>query len=68
MPPDDAERSPSDSEGARVEECIEVPGILDTSQKLVAEEGLEICVDFQGKTYTVAFAGDSQGIIRPEQR
>lgn len=32
-----------------------------------AEEGLELALDFQGKTYILAFAGDSRGIIRPEQ-
>ncbi len=43
----------------------EVVGILEDAR--VAEEGLEVTVDFQGKTYNLAFAGDSRGIIRPEQ-
>jgi len=32
----------------------------------VAEEGLEAGVNFRGKTYTLAIAGDSRGIIRAE--
>ena len=32
----------------------------------VAEEGLEVGVNFRGKTYTLAIAGDSRGIIRAE--
>jgi integrase len=35
---------------------------------IVAEEGLEVAVDFQGKTYILAFAdGDSRGINRAER-
>ena len=34
---------------------------------LVAEEGLELVVSFQGKTYILTKAGDSRGIIRAEQ-
>ena len=33
----------------------------------VAAEGLEVCLEFQGKTYILAVAGDSRGIIRSEQ-
>jgi hypothetical protein len=34
----------------------------------VAEEGLEVGVNFRGKTYTLALAGDSRGIIRAEHQ
>ena len=33
----------------------------------VAEEGLELVVEFRGKTYILAAAGDSRGIISIEQ-
>ena len=33
----------------------------------LAEEGLEVGVNFRGKTYTLAITGDSRGIIRAEQ-
>ncbi len=42
----------------------EVVGVLENA--LVAEEGLEVALNFQGKTYILAFAGDSRGIIRDE--
>ena len=32
----------------------------------VAEEGLELPINFQGKTYILTFAGDSRGIISPK--
>jgi len=34
----------------------------------VVKEGLEVALDFQGKTYILAFAGDSRGINRAELR
>ena len=33
----------------------------------VAVEGLEVVLDFQGKTYILGFAGDSRGINRAER-
>lgn len=41
--------------------CAEVAGILENAR--VAEEGLELVLDFQGKTYILGFTGDSRGII-----
>jgi hypothetical protein len=43
--------------------CV-MTGAPDNTQ--VAEEGLEVGVIFRGKTYTLAIAGDSRGIIRAE--
>ncbi len=43
----------------------EVVAILE--DRPVAARGLEVCVDFQGKTYILSFAGDARGIIRPQQ-
>ena len=39
----------------------EVVGLLENAR--VAEEGLEIVVNFQGKTYILAQVGDARGII-----
>ena len=42
-----------------------------SSHLMIAEEGLEVVMDFSGKTYILGFAGDSLGIIptksAPEQ-
>jgi integrase len=43
----------------------EVVALLEEAR--VAEEGLEVAIDFRGETYILAFAGDSLGTIRPGQ-
>lgn len=45
---------------------MHVNGRLSTSYRFGVVEGLKVALDFQGKTYILAFAGDSRGINRDE--
>jgi hypothetical protein len=47
---------------------IELNGMFESTEGLVAEEGLELVVVFAGKSYILSAAGDKLGIISAREK